>query len=172
MSRTATTPRRARERGISMVIALIALATLLLTAATGLLVGSAGVRSTRSYRGTGQVHFVAESAISEAVQRVNGPGVIHFEDDVVWSSPKALHAVGCPTVHGKDALRSYLRAVLEPVTSLRFAVRRIIWDPETSELSIIYDRDIDGKRDRASEILRFGESGRVVSGEVHYGVVP
>jgi hypothetical protein len=75
--------RRAPERGISMVIALISLATLLLTASTGLLIGSAGVRATRSFRGTTQVHFVAESAIAEAVQRVNGPGIVHWKEDVV-----------------------------------------------------------------------------------------
>jgi len=61
---------------------------------------------------------------------------------------------------------------LKPVSSLRFTVDRIIWDAETSELSIIYDRDINGQRDRASEILRFGPSGLVVGGEVHYGVIP
>jgi hypothetical protein len=77
--------RRPSERGISMVIALISLATLLLTASTGLLIGSAGIRSTRSYRGITQAHFVAESAIAEAVQRINGPGVVHWKDDVVDS---------------------------------------------------------------------------------------
>jgi len=96
----------------------------------------------------------------------------HFEDDVVWSSPKAVQAVGVPTVHGKAALREYLGAAVKPVTALRFAVNRIIWDPESSELSIIYDRRIDGRDDRASEILHFGRSGRVDRGEVHYGVVP
>jgi hypothetical protein len=88
--------RRARERGVSMVIALITLATLLLTASTGLLVGSAGVRSTRSFRGASQVHFVAESAVSEAVQRINGPGVVHWKNDVVdnwgayWTGTKGF----------------------------------------------------------------------------------
>jgi ketosteroid isomerase-like protein len=96
----------------------------------------------------------------------------HFEDDVVWTSPKALKAVGVPTVRGKDALRAYLTRALAPMKSLRFTVRRILWDPESSELSIIYDRAIDGHHDRASEILRFGRSGRVTSGEVHYGLVP
>jgi ketosteroid isomerase-like protein len=96
----------------------------------------------------------------------------HFEDDVVWSSPKAVQAVGVPTVRGKEALRRYLLAATERAQSLCFTVRRIIWDPETSELSIVYDREINGLHDRASEILRFGKSGRVASGEVHYGVVP
>lgn len=96
----------------------------------------------------------------------------HFDVDVVFSSPKAMDAVGVPTVRGRQALRAYWEAALKPVSSLRFTVDRIIWDAETSELSIIYDRDINGQRDRASEILRFGPSGLVVSGEVHYGVIP
>ena len=44
--------------------------------------------ATRNYRGTQQVHFVAESAIAEAVQLVNGPGVVSFQNDVVsgWAA--------------------------------------------------------------------------------------
>jgi ketosteroid isomerase-like protein len=30
----------------------------------------------------------------------------HFDDDVVFTSPKAALAVGAPTVHGKTALRA------------------------------------------------------------------
>jgi hypothetical protein len=37
-------------------------------------------------------------------------------------------------------------------------------------LVIIYDREVDGRGDRASEILQFGLGGRVVRGEVFYGV--
>ena len=46
------------------------------------------------------------------------------------------------------------------------------WDPEGTELAIIYDREINDRRERASEVLHFGPSGRVVRGEVFYGVVP
>lgn len=96
----------------------------------------------------------------------------HFEDDVVFSSPKAVEAVGAPTVEGKAALRNYWRAALQPVKSFRFTLRRVLWDPEASELSIIYDREVNNRRDRASEVLHFGPSGRVDRGEVFYGVVP
>jgi hypothetical protein len=51
-------------------------------------------------------------------------------------------------------------------------LRRVVWDPETSELSIVYDREIDGKHERASEILQFDGPGRVIRGEVFYGVSP
>jgi hypothetical protein len=96
----------------------------------------------------------------------------HFEDDVVFSSPKALQVVGVPTVRGKRDLHEYWERALEAVGSLRFVLDRVIWDPDSSELSIVYDREVDGKRDRASEVLQFGRSGRVVSAEVLYGVVP
>lgn len=96
----------------------------------------------------------------------------HFDDAVVWTSPKALRAVGTATVHGKAAVRSYLGAVLSRVEHLRFTVDRVLWDPASRELSIVYDRDIDGEHDRASEILQFGANGRVVRGEVHYGLIP
>jgi hypothetical protein len=96
----------------------------------------------------------------------------HFEDDVVFSSPKALDAVGMPTVRGKAALRAYWQAALQPVTMLRFSVVRVLWDAETSELAIIYDRQVNDRRDRAAEVLQFGRSGRVVRGEVFYGVLP
>jgi ketosteroid isomerase-like protein len=96
----------------------------------------------------------------------------HFADGVVFSSPKAVQTVGRPTVHGKPALRAYWDAALGKIGSIRFTVVRVIWDPDTAELAIIYDRDVDGQRDRAAEVLRFGASGQVVSGEVLYGVVP
>lgn len=96
----------------------------------------------------------------------------HFEDEVVFSSPRALQVTGVPTVRGKPSLREYWSAAIAPVGSLRFQVRRILWDPAGAELSIVYDREVDGRHDRASEVLQFGPSGRVVRGEVFYGVVP
>jgi hypothetical protein len=44
-------------------------------------VGSANIEATRNYRGAVQVHLVAESAITEALQIMNGAGVIDFQDD-------------------------------------------------------------------------------------------
>src|SRR5262245_26945469 len=78
--------RRGQE-GIALPVALFTLAALLLVAASSLLVGAAGIKATRSYRGAAQVHFAAESAISESLQLINGPGVINFQNDVFtpWS---------------------------------------------------------------------------------------
>jgi hypothetical protein len=73
---------RPRERGIVMAIALFALATLVIAVATSFFVGDSTILSTRNYRATTEVHFVGESAISQALQVVNGPGVVNFQNDV------------------------------------------------------------------------------------------
>jgi ketosteroid isomerase-like protein len=96
----------------------------------------------------------------------------HFEEEVAFSSPKAVTAVGTPTVRGKKALRGYWEIALGKITSIRFVVARVLWDESSRELAIVYDREVDGYRDRAAEVLQFGELGRVVRGEVLYGVQP
>jgi hypothetical protein len=96
----------------------------------------------------------------------------HFAADVRFASPKALALMGTPAVRGREALRAYWQRALAAITSLHFAVDRVIWDPSSRELSIVYDREVNGQRDRASEILRFDAGGLVTHGEVHYGVAP
>jgi len=94
--------KRTRQDGIALVLSLLAMATLLLAAATSMLVGSAGVSAMRNYRGAGQVHFVAESGISEALQRINGAGVINFQNDVVnqWSAVWGANSHGFAPLSG------------------------------------------------------------------------
>jgi steroid delta-isomerase len=96
----------------------------------------------------------------------------HFEDDVAFTSPRALAVAGVPTVRGKPALRAYWTKALAGTGTLRFALDRVMWDPATSELAIYYDRDVEGRRDRAAEVLAFGASGRVVRAEVYHGLLP
>lgn len=96
----------------------------------------------------------------------------HFDDEVVFTSPRALAVVGVATVRGKAALRAYWTRALAAIGSLRFTLDRIAFDPATAELSIFYDRAVDGRVDRAAEVLRFGAEGRVVAAEVLHGVVP
>ena len=72
-----------REKGMALVLTLFAIATLLMVAAVGLNIGSASVQATRNYRGASRVHMVAEAGISEALQIINGPGVVHLQNDVV-----------------------------------------------------------------------------------------
>ncbi len=96
----------------------------------------------------------------------------HYVDDLTFTSPRALEVVGAPTVVGKAALRSYWTKALGQVQSLRFTLERVLWDPELRELAIVYSREIDGRRGRASENHRFDAAGRVVGAEVFYGVMP
>jgi ketosteroid isomerase-like protein len=101
-----------------------------------------------------------------AIERV----LAHFDENVVFTSPTALAAVGVGTVRGKAALRAYWTAALERLTSLRFSIDRVLWDPETRELAIVYASEIDGRVKRVSENLRFGPDGLVVAAEVFHGV--
>ena len=96
----------------------------------------------------------------------------HFEDDVVFTSPRALAVVGVATQRGKAALRAYWTRALASIRTLTFTLDYIAFDPQTTELSIFYDRAVDGRIDRAVEVLRLGASGHVRSAEVLHGVVP
>jgi uncharacterized protein (TIGR02246 family) len=96
----------------------------------------------------------------------------HFAEDVAFTSPLAQRVAGSPSVRGRAALRAYWRAALERRTSLRFSVVRVLWDPATHELAIVYDRELDGARERAAECLAFDGRGLVIRGEVFYGAIP
>src|SRR5438128_3118655 len=80
-------PKRA-DRGMVLVMALFTMAVLLAAATGALLVGSSDIRATRNYRGAAQVHFAAESGILDAMQTVNGPGVVNLQNEVVdqWTA--------------------------------------------------------------------------------------
>jgi hypothetical protein len=93
----------------------------------------------------------------------------HFHDDVIFSSPTAAGVTGASVVRGKDALRAYWRVALTRIGSIRFTVRRVLWDSVLKELAIIYDSDIDGRIRAVSENLVFGEDGRITTAEVFHG---
>jgi hypothetical protein len=96
----------------------------------------------------------------------------HFAEDVVFSSPVALTVTGKASVVGKSALRAYWRRALDGHPALSFEVQRTLWDQETGELAIIYDREINERHDRAAEVLTFGAGDLIVRGEAFYGVIP
>ena len=96
----------------------------------------------------------------------------HVSETVSFTTPKALEVVGHPTVNGMVALRTYWERALSRITSLHFVVVGVTWDPERREVGILYDREVNGVRDRALELLRLGAGGKVTSGEVLYGVIP
>ena len=113
--------------------------------------------------------FAAEWAAAWNDRNIEGV-LAHFDEKIVFTSPTALAVVGVATVRGKEALRSYWAKALERITSLKFTVHRVSWDPETRELAIIYISDIDGRAKRVSENLRFGPGGLIVAAEVFHGV--
>lgn len=96
--------------------------------------------------------------------------LVHFDENVAFTSPTALAVVGAATVSGKQALRAYWTAALQKITSLQFTVDRVVWDPASQELAIIYVAEINGSARRVSENLRFGANGLVVAAEVFHGV--
>ena len=119
-----------------------------------------------------QAQRYAEQWIADWNARDLAAVLAHFEEDVAFTSPRALAVVGVATVRGKAALRDYWTRALAAIGSLRFTLRRIAWDPATSELTIFYERDVDGRRDGAAEVLCFAGSGRVARAEVYHGLLP
>jgi hypothetical protein len=96
--------------------------------------------------------------------------LVHFHDEVVFSSPTALAVVGASSVRGKPALRAYWQAALARIRSLRFSVDRVVWDPARRELAIVYEAEIDGNVRRVSENLLLDTNGVVEAAEVFHGV--
>ena len=96
----------------------------------------------------------------------------HFSDAIVFSSPKAVDALGQPTVRGKPALRAYWERALTQISALEFTIIAAMWDASAQRLAIIYDRKVNGRSDRAIELLTFDARGLVAVGEVFYGVSP
>jgi ketosteroid isomerase-like protein len=93
-----------------------------------------------------------------------------FSNEVTFTSPTAFAVTGAATVRGKSALRDYWNTALSQIGSLRFSLDRVVWDPHTRELAILYVSDINGQSKRVSENLTFGVDGLVVSAEVFHGI--
>ncbi len=96
--------------------------------------------------------------------------VSHFAEDARFVSPIAAQRTGQAEVVGRDALRAYW-SVVHTFTTFEFGLERILWDQQQQELAIIYVRHIDGRRDRAMELLCFDGSGLVAKGEAMYGAL-
>lgn len=97
-----------------------------------------------------------------------GAIVSHFAEDARFVSPVAAKRTGSALVFGRDALSRYW-SMVHSFGSFRFTLDRILWDDDAQELAIIYSREIDGRHDRACEILRFNAAGEVEAGEAFYG---
>jgi hypothetical protein len=116
--------RRTRlgERGIALAMALFFMALLALAFSESTLIASADIRATRNYRGASAVHFVAESALSEAVQRLNAVGIVDFRNDVVGQWPSTWG----PARHGFGPLPGYTYTVTPVPSAAGPAVGRLV----------------------------------------------
>ncbi len=93
----------------------------------------------------------------------------HFAEGVQFTSPVAARVVGSSTVNGREQLRAYWLSALHRIGDLAFTLDYALWDEDRKEVAIIYERLVDGSKERACELLRFDESGEVVSGEAMSG---
>jgi ketosteroid isomerase-like protein len=100
------------------------------------------------------------------------PVLAMYADDLSFTSPTAFEVTGAPTVRGKAALRTYWRAALARIGSLRFSLDRISWDDDGQELGILYTSEIDGQPKKVMELFRFGPDGLAVATEVFHGKLP
>jgi len=74
---------RGRERGVALPFVLFALVALGVVSVGALMVGANDIQATRNYRGAQQIHFVAESGLTHALQDINAVGVINYKNEVV-----------------------------------------------------------------------------------------
>jgi len=80
-------PNRRTERGVAIVFVTFAIAALLVAISGALVTGAANSRATSNYKGASQIHFVAESGISHAVQNINSTGTTNFGTQIVADWP-------------------------------------------------------------------------------------
>jgi ketosteroid isomerase-like protein len=92
----------------------------------------------------------------------------HFSENVVFTSAKAKAVVGSARVEGKSKLREYWTNAIGRIRTIHFTLDHVIHDGD--RMGIVYTAEIDGKRTRAVEFLKFGDDGLVREGEAMYGI--
>lgn len=111
----------------------------------------------------------AENWIADWCRRDIESIVSHYSDDATFVSPIAAKRTGNPVVTGRAALTAYW-SFARSIEIFEFKLEHTVWDEERLELVIIYTRNVDGRRDRACEIVRFNENGLISHGEAMYGI--
>jgi len=110
----------------------------------------------------------AERWVSEWNRKDVETMLTHFSDDVIFASPRAEAIVGSSRVEGKTKLREYWTRAVRRVRTIHFALDHVI--REGDRMGIVYVAEIDGRRMRAVEFLKFGEDGLIHEGEAMHGV--
>jgi hypothetical protein len=81
----------------------------------------------------------------------------------------AATVLGTRLVKGKAALASYWRTAFQLATTLEFRLDHVLCDTERREMVVVFDRMVNGARNRACEFMQFDESGCQVAGEAMNG---
>ena len=110
----------------------------------------------------------AERWVSEWNRKDVEAMLTHFSDDVVFASPRAQAILGASRVEGKTKLREYWTRAISRVQTIHFALDHVI--REGDRMGIVYVAEIDGRRMRAVEFLKFGDDGLIHEGEAMHGV--
>jgi ketosteroid isomerase-like protein len=93
----------------------------------------------------------------------------HFDDEVVFISPKAQQIVGRAEMRGKAELRNYWQTALAQIQELNFKLDRVIVDGDA--VAIVYWSRLNGKTTHAIESFTMNQSGLAVRGEAFYGTI-
>ncbi len=91
-----------------------------------------------------------------------------FTDDVVFISSRAESIAGSSRVEGKAKLREYWTRAVGRIQTIHFSLEYVI--REGQRLAIVYTSEINGKRMRTVEFLRFRGDGLICEGEAMHGV--
>ena len=110
----------------------------------------------------------AEAWVSEWNRKDVEAMLSHFNDDVVFASPRAQAILGSSRIEGKTKLREYWTRAISRVQTIHFVLDHVI--SEGDRMGIVYVAEIDGRRMRAAEFLKFGDDGLIHEGEAMHGV--
>ena len=75
----------------------------------------------------------------------------HYVEDAKFISPKAASFVGNPVIDGKKALSEYWHLAAKKIEKIEFKLDHIVWDPESNDLIIFYEANLNGVCSRACE---------------------
>ncbi len=95
--------------------------------------------------------------------------LLNFTADASFLSPLAVTLLGKPLVEGKAALASYWRDAFDGAGALEFRLDHVVCDPQRREMVVVFDRMVNGERNRACEFMRFDDNGRQIFGEAMNG---
>jgi steroid delta-isomerase len=92
-----------------------------------------------------------------------------FSEDVRFVSPRAAEVTGNPVVLGREALRDYWTRAVAGIDSIVFHLDRVLEGADGKDIVIVYRSNIDGRRKRACEFMKFDDKGKIVAAEAMHG---